>query len=163
MGLLLTKVTSPGSQDMPCPPPRGSLHSVPRTGDRWIGQHMGVPTSVGCACLPPWHAACFTWERTVGLLLLHFVLVLPGLGDVEAKLEAALVGTAGAFLREARLSEVLQPPRGHLVGYAPLPQSLCTHLLSGVDNGTQPMDVQQPLQLLAQHTQGTMQRFLLLR
>lgn len=43
------------------------------------------------------------------------------------------------------------------------PRSLCTHLLSRVGNGAQPVDVQQPLQLLAQHTQRALKRLLLLR
>lgn len=42
--------------------------------------------------------AHFTWECAVGLLLLQLVLLLPGLGDVETKLKAALVGTAGTLL-----------------------------------------------------------------
>lgn len=43
------------------------------------------------------------------------------------------------------------------------PLSLCTHLLSRVSNRAQPVDVQQPLQLLAQHTQGAVKCLLLLR
>lgn len=112
-----------------------------------VSNHLPLPnqpplglSSTAAPSLIPCTCSSFTWERTVALLLL--CLVLPGLGDVEAKLEAALIGTAGTLLQETGLSPPLHPTQP--------PPPICTHLLAGVGDGSQPVDVQQPLQLLAQ-------------